>query len=80
MNNGTSHSSSRLTNPLSLLILFKEQTAKQAEMSSILIMLVALIFQWQAEANGLSNFNLVKVEKSSWTTDYLRTQDDRGPV
>ena len=28
----------------------------------------------------LTNYNLVSVEDSSWTTDYTRTQADRGPM
>ena len=51
-----------------------------SNMRTILIVLLTLLFHWQVEGTGLSNFNLVKVENKSWTNDYQRTQSDRGPV
>ena len=52
----------------------------QAVMRAILILLETGLFQRQAEATGLSNFNLVKVEDSSLTTDHPKTKDDGSPV
>ena len=42
--------------------------------------LITAFFQCQVDAIGISNFNLASVEINSWTSDYSRTQIDRGRV
>ena len=49
-------------------------------MKLILLLLGAALFPLLSNATGLSNYNLANVDNSSWTTDFVRTQGNRGPV
>ena len=48
-------------------------------MGSICVVLLTLLLHRNVESI-MSNFNLVKVEADSWTTDHQRTQENRGPM
>ena len=48
-------------------------------MGSICVVLLTLLLHRNVESI-MSNFNLMKVEADSWTTDHQRTQENRGPM
>ena len=53
---------------------------KSSKMGTIWAVLLTSLFHLQVEGIGLSNFNLMKVKNDTWTTDYQRTPENRGPM
>ena len=53
---------------------------KSSKMGTIWAVLLTSLFHWHVEGTGLSNFNLMKVKNDTWTTDYQRTLENRGPM
>ena len=50
------------------------------KMGTIWAVFLTSLFHWKVEGTGLSNFNLMKVKNDTWTTDYQRTLEKRGPM